>query len=270
MTRAGGEARIASLPALVLMSLLCATTQAGAETRASLRLLPAYYSGDFGTGISTDITYLPLIFGMTTKRHDLRVTVPFVSIRTEEPVTFAGGEVIRRGPGGAGSTSEAGPGDVVVQEEYFFVQGTVRRPWVSGIFRVKLPTADESRGLGTGEVDYGPGLGIVLPAGRRWTLVGALQYLVRGDPPGADFRNTLWITAGAQARISDSGSVNLFYDDRQSILRGRENIRDLTLGYDRRLSPAVTFRSAAYVGLSDTAEDYGFSAGFSVRSGPRP
>jgi len=37
----------------------------------------------------------------------------------------------------------------------------------------------------------------------------------------------------------------------------------VSLGYDRHLSKAVIFRGAVFVGLSTTAEDYGFSAGFS-------
>lgn len=233
-------------------------------------MLPAYFSGDFGGDIATDITYLPFIFTAGSDRHELRLTVPLLSIRTEEPVDFVGGEVLPRRPGGgpAGPVTESGPGDIVLQDEIFFVQGNERRPWISGTVRVKLPTADESRGLGSGEIDYGPGAGILQPAGKRWTLIGDVQYVVRGDPPGADYRNTVWVSAGAQARVSPRDSIGLFYDRRQSVLRGRTAIRDFTLGYDRRLGPSVTFRTALYVGLSDTAEDYGFSAGFSVLSGP--
>jgi hypothetical protein len=46
-------------------------------------------------------------------------------------------------------------------------------------------------------------------------------------------------------------------------------MRDLTIGFDRRLSPGVGFRSAAFAGLSGTAEDFGLSAGLSFRSAPR-
>ena len=176
--------------------------------RTDLRFLPAYFSGDFGTGIDTSITYLPLVLVVSSDRQEFRLTVPYLSIHTSEPVVYLNGEVIGAAPGGR--TSEAGPGDVVVQDEWFVLQGAARRPWVSVIGRVKLPTADDSKGLGSGEADYGAGLGIIQPLGAGWTLLGAWQYVVRGDPPGVDFRDTSWLTAGAQWRAGRASSWSLF------------------------------------------------------------
>ena len=240
-----------------------------AAAQADLRILPAYFTGEFGTGVRTDMVYVPVIFVGASSRQEFRLTLPYLWIRTIAPVTFTGGEIIRRGTGGA--TTVTGPGDVVVQDEYFFVQGNRRLPWISGIARLKLPTADESKGLGTGKADYGPGVSIIQPIGQRGNFIGAVEYVVRGEPAGAEFRNTLWVTAGFQSRLSDLSSVNLVYEKRQSVIGGRPDIEDLSLGLDHHLSPAVTFRSALYLGVSDTAEDYGFSLGLSFRgSPPRP
>lgn len=258
---------LAVLPPALIVSGAWISPALG-ETRTDVRFIPAYFSGDFGSGVQTDILYLPLILKSGTENWEFRLTVPFLSIRTDQPVTFAGSEVIRRGAGNA--ATESGPGDVIVQGEHFFVEGAERRPWISGIFRLKVPTADETQGLGTGEFDYGPGAAIVQPAGRRLSLIAAANYVVRGDPPGTDFRNTRWISVGAQARPSEGSSVNIFLENRQSVLRGRDDILDLSLGYDRRLSPTVTFRSALFLGLSSTAEDWGFSAGLSARLGHPP
>ncbi len=251
--------------ALALLLALFAFAPARAETRTDFRILPAYFKGDFGTGIDTEIAYLPFIVTVGTERQEFRLTVPFLSITTSEPVTFAGGEIIARGPSAAaaGSTQQSGPGDVVLQEEYFFVRGGARRPWISGLAMLKLPTADDTKGLGTGEADYGPGVAIIQPVGAHLSLLGEARYIVRGDPPGIDYRNTLWLSAGVQARRSKTSSVSLLYDDRQSVLSGRQNLRDLSLGYDRLLSAGAKLRLALYTGLSRTAEDYGFSAGVS-------
>jgi hypothetical protein len=234
---------------------------AEAGTRTDLRVLPAYFSGDFGTGIDTSITYVPMIAVVSSGRQEFRLTVPYLSINTSEPVVYINGEVI--GPAPGGSTSESGLGDVIAQEEVFFLEGTARRPWVSGIFRLKLPTADESKGLGSGETDYGGGVGIIQPLGHAWNLIGAWQYIVRGDPPGTDFRDTSWLSAGAQWRQSERSSWNAFYERRQSVIEGNSDLADVSLGYDRALPRGVTFRSTVFLGLSDTAEDFGISAGFS-------
>jgi hypothetical protein len=239
-----------------------------AETRSDLRILPAWFTGEFGSGIGTDILYLPLIYTATGARQELRLTIPYVSIRSDQPVTFAGGDVTGRGPGG--ETTESGPGDVIVQGEYFFREGGPGRSWISGSLRVKLPTADEDRGLGTGEMDLGPGVSIIRPLGERLTAMGVAQYILRGDPPGGGFRDTLWLSAGLQAKPSPGTALNLFFERRESVLPGREAISDLSLGWDQRLSERLTLRTALYAGLSDTAEDWGLSAGLSLRGAPRP
>jgi hypothetical protein len=248
---------LAAVPLALLLS-----SQARAETRSDFRFLVSYFSGDFGTGIDTHIIYVPAILVVTREKHEFRLTVPYLSITTTEPVTFVGDQVIGRGQGGR--TTESGPGDVVLQDEYFFVEGGRARPWVSALFRVKFPTADESRGLGTGEPDAGAGLGLIQPLGERWNLLGQTQYVVRGDPPDNDFRNTLWLSFGIQRRLSGSTSANLFYERRQSVLPGQPDLSDLSLGCDHSFARKLTLRAAAYLGLSETAEDYGVSAGISL------
>jgi len=217
--------------------------------------------------MDTSITYVPLIVVVSSRRQVFRLTVPYLSIHTNQPVVYLNGEVIPAPAGG--STSESGLGDVVAQDEVFILQGSARRPWISGILRVKFPTADETKGLGSGETDYGGGVGVIQPLGPGWNFIGAWQYVVRGDPPGIDFRNTSWVTAGVQWRRSERSSWNAFYEDRQSVIEGNDDLADVSLGYDRVLSPGITLRSTAYAGLSSTAERFGFSAGFSFASRAR-
>jgi len=252
---------LATLPLFFLLVPAPPARAAEAENRIDFRILPACFRGDYGTGIDTSITYVPLIVVVSSRRQELRVTVPYLSIHTSQPVLYLNGEVIPAAAGG--STSESGLGDIVVQDEAFFLQGTSRRPWVSGILRVKFPTADEKKGLGSGETDYGGGVGVIQPLGPGWNLIGAWQYIVRGDPPGIDFRNTSWLTAGVQWRRSERSSWNAFYEARQSVIEGNSDLADVSLGYDRVLPRGVTLRSTAYAGLSSTSEDFGFSAGFS-------
>jgi hypothetical protein len=240
---------------------------ARAEVAADFRVLPAYFSGDFGSGIETRISYLPLILTTQSRRNELKVTVPFLSIQTDQPVTFAGGEVIPLG--GGGRQTETGLGDVVLQDDFYFKEGGGRSPWLFAGLRIKLPTGSEETGLGTGKTDYGPGGGIIQPLGSRWSLLGEIRYVIRGDPPGVDYRNTLWLSAGAQWRMSESSWLNLFYDRRESVIEGRAALEDVSLGYDRQLSPVIRLRTAFFAGLSETAEDYGLSIGFSFRSAPR-
>jgi hypothetical protein len=252
--------RIALLPALLVCSA------ARAESRVEIRLIPTYLTGDFGTGIDSDVTYVPLILRLRSARNDFQATFPWLAIRSSEPFTIARGEVVCRGA--AGTTEVSGPGDIILEDDYVILQGGDRRPWISAGLRLKIPTASESECLGTGQADFGPQAAILQPIGERWFLLAEARYVVRGDPPGIDYRNTGWVSGGVQRRIGERSYVSLILEARQSAIRGREPMRDLTIGFDRRLSSGVSFRSAAFAGLSDTAGDFGLSAGLSFRSAP--
>src|SRR6187551_742492 len=49
---------------------------------------------------------------------------------------------------------EYGLSDSVVGTKYVFLKEAERRSGIAGSFELKLPTGDESRGLGSGELDY--------------------------------------------------------------------------------------------------------------------
>src|SRR5690242_18160067 len=107
LSRAGGRAFLVLPLALFLVS--------SARAATDVRFLPSYFSGDYGSGIQTDIAYLPFIFVAGSARQEFRATIPFITISSAQPVTFTGGQIVpgRSGKGGqTGSTSEAGLGDV--------------------------------------------------------------------------------------------------------------------------------------------------------------
>jgi hypothetical protein len=249
-----------SKPGLLFLVLFFLVPSRG-QAETDFRFLPAYFTGDFGSDIETRIAYVPLILTARSHRNEFKVTVPFLSIQTDREVTFVGGEVI---PGTSGERqTETGLGDVLLQDDCYLVEGSTHAPWIYAGLRIKLPTGDESRGLGTGATDFGPGAGIIQPLGGRWSLLAEARYVLRGDPPGIDYRNTLWVTAGIQAKAWDSSWISLYYDRRESVLQDRNAIADLSLGFDRMLSAGSKLRSAVFVGLSDSAEDYGVSLGLS-------
>ena len=258
---------------IVILSLLTLAApglsgSARGEVEIDLRITPAFFAGDFGSNVDTDVAYLPFTLRARTERNEFRATLSALSIRTDEPVIFVGGEII---PGtGGGSTSETGPGDIILRDDFFFLQGTSRTPWIYAGLRAKLPVADEQKGLGTGEFDYGTGVGMIQPLGGRWSLLAEALYVVRGDPPGIDYENTWWTLIGTQAPLSDRTRWSLYYESRESVIRGRTTIRDLSTGIGRRVSAALSWRADFFVGLSDTSEDYGLSLGFTIRRSPGP
>ena len=82
---------------------------------------------------------------------------------------------------GLNSDQEYGLSDSVIGTKYVFLKETGKRPGVAGSFELKLPTGDESRGLGSGEFDYD----LRLRAQKTWgwfTAIGNLGYTIVSDP----------------------------------------------------------------------------------------
>jgi hypothetical protein len=82
---------------------------------------------------------------------------------------------------GLSKDHEYGINDAVIGTKFIFLKETERRPGVAGSFELKLPTGDESRGLGSGEFDYD----LRLRAQKTWswfTAIGNVGYAFVTDP----------------------------------------------------------------------------------------
>jgi hypothetical protein len=125
---------------------------------------------------------------------------------------------------------------------------------------VKLPTADDTAGLGTGELDVEGGLAFVQPFGRHSLFLEG-RYARLGDPPDLDLDDVVRTSVGISRRLGSSGGRFLyaFWENRTHPVPGQEDRRDLLLGASARLGSARRLRlsGAAFAGLSSTAEDWG-------------
>ena len=278
-----------------------------AADRFSFRISPTYFSGDYGTGIETTLTFVPFDFRWDYSRARLKVIVPYVSISDAGRVTFTGAGPgpsvqspaasssdpspmdppgsggVPAGPSGtppapapappAGGgppapppgfirsenvgTSQSGLGDVRLAADLYLLKGSATRPWITlGPF-FKLATADESKGLGTGENDYGAGLGLTAPLGGGWQAYADAGYQVTGDPPGIDYRNVRKVGLGLGKTLKDRITWEGYYEDRNSLLDGVANLRDASVGLRIDAAAGTTLGFTLFKGLSGSAEDWG-------------
>ena len=93
-----------------------------------------------------------------------------------------------------------GFGDSVVGTKFVFVRETNNVPGIAGSFELKLPTGDESKGLGTGELDYDIRLRAQKTFG-WFTGIANVGYTFVGEPEingVRQNRNNVWLVAFAQ------------------------------------------------------------------------
>jgi len=218
-----------------------------------------YTSGKYTGTEETNILYVPFIAKYETGRWALRATVPYLRITGPGNVIGAGADRVTLPGGSTGRRTESGLGDIVVSAFY-----NVLREGRSGISldlgaKLKLGTADETKGLGTGEQDWSLQADAYKPLG-AFSLFGSLGHRWYGDPPGIDLKNVFYWAVGGAYRLSSDTSAGLAYDFRPAITTGGGEISELTGFVTRRLSREWKLQPYLVLGFGRASPDWGAGA----------
>jgi hypothetical protein len=252
---------IAAIAAFVLMSTDGAAQDAGADLRFSTGV--EYSTGKYGGTDDIEELYVPFTFRAGFDRIGFRLTVPWLSVTAPDDTIISdpGTEPL---PGSGATVTESGLGDVVGALTFYDLYVSDQANFVvDATGKIKFGTADETKGLGTGENDYT----LQLDAYRffdRLTLQGAAGYRLRGDPPGIDLNDVFLAAIGGAYRASDSALVGMYFDYRQSSISGIDDIQELSGFASFRLGRAWRMELYAFTGLTDSSTDFGGGILFST------
>ena len=230
-----------------------------------------YSVGDYGTGKDTTIVYIPFTLGVRPlDTLWLRLTVPYIEQTTQNVVMTGGGVTARNEARGklarpARSTTEAGPGDVLLKVSWAVVEEGPVLPEIAPYVKIKFPTADESRGLGTGEFDETFGVDVSKAFLDKLFGYLALSYTFVGSPPGADLRNSFGWSLGAAYAVLTPLSVFGFLEGATAIARGQADPVDVVVGAEFKLTKVLKLTGSVMRGLTNGAADWGVSGGFALR-----
>jgi hypothetical protein len=246
--------------AVVSGFLLLAPVQGWAEEREhfQFKVGASYDQGDFGTPNTTRTLFVPLTFKYLGERFDLGVTPSFVVVDTEGGVTLVDGVPTRTGVG-VRRVVNAGFGDTLVKGRLFLFDdpGTESPlPSFTPFFKVKIPTADEKRNLGTGKTDYGFGAEFDKQLG-RFFLFGDASYTVIGSPAGQDLRNRPAASGGAGFMVTNALAVGAFIDWRRALVKGRDDPTELVGFLTYKVTRTLSFSPNVFVGLTNGSPDFG-------------
>ncbi len=293
--RLTGQFGLAVTAAVCLLSLLgipavmadTATTVAedpGHNMRVDVGL--GRFDGKYGFDETTTVDVLNVSARRYLPRGEVQVSLPYLWLDGPADVRFISGQLATT-PGGRGQApapgqpgpidddtepagerrKESGIGDMVLQGEYYLMTGTATRPWVIGLMRVKLPTGDDERGLGTGAADIEAGVGLIQRFGNL-DVLGDAGYTWVGSTSAFDLRNVLRLGAGVSRPFGSDERSNAYayVENRTNTIRGEKDRRSLALGVGTTVGAELrTHLSASlFFGLSSTAEDVGayVSAGY--------
>jgi hypothetical protein len=233
-----------------------------------------YSEGDYGTGADTEIVSIPVTARYEVERWVLKLTVPWIRVSGPANVIPGVGQVSNTNPQGRGrgagggaaaaattttTGTESGLGDIVASATYGAYYDKAARFGVDVTGKIKFGTADEDKGLGTGEHDVAL---LVEPfkSFDRTTVFGSVGYHMLG---ASDFlaTNDIWSwSIGASHRLDERNSVGAAYDWRERASSGAGNLSEVTFFWSHRLDRQ--WKAQAYVlkGFSNGSPDWGIGA----------
>jgi len=257
LSRAGAGCGLYLLAALLAAPLAISAESGSGRFRVTTGV--EYSTGDYGGSQSIDEWYVPLTAKYLTGPWVLRLTVPYIEVKapTGTVVTGGGGgEVVV--PGSGPRKTEEGLGDIIAGATYRDVLKTERSAdlAVDLTGKVKFGTADEDKGLGTGENDYTVQTDVYKFID-RFTPYATLGYRFRGDPPGANLDNGWLFTLGTLYEVSERLGWSLDYYFREASTDGSDDPQELTAALDYRFNESHKLQTYAFKGLSDGSPDWG-------------
>ncbi len=159
--------------------------------------------------------------------------------------------------------SASGIGDAFVNLSYRVYEEDVDMPGVSIHAGVKLPTADEDKGLGTGKIDYQTGLELSKGLG-RWFVDGGIDYNILGDPDGYDLDNYVSGYTSVSTGIMDNMEVAVQLSAAQAASDFSDDAVSMGVRLDYFLRKAGSFSADLQKGLTDGSPDYSITVGYSI------
>lgn len=211
-----------------------------------------YSTGDYGEVEDTTMLAVPISARLQSGDFSLRASVNWLTIKGPDGVIPGDGGATPGGSAGA-VTRRSGIGDVNLAATYSLALGDTTYFDVTG--KVKLPTADEAKFLGTGTTDF-------TAQGEVSQVFGDLTASVRG---GRRFNGSsplfaledVWLAgAGLYLRRGDT-TFGLDYDWREGSLPTSADRSEATASVTHALTPAFRLQAYGYTGFSDGSPDAG-------------
>jgi hypothetical protein len=219
-----------------------------------------YSTGDFGGTESIDEWYVPVTGKYIAGRYVFRLTIPYLRLTAPSGTTLVSGgqagEVITTDSGSR--TTEAGLGDIIAGLTYQDLFNTELSSDIALDLtgKIKFGTADENKGLGTGENDYTIQADL-FKFYHRFTPYGTLGYKFRGDPSGIDLDNVWFGIIGGRYDISPNLGGGLDYYYREASFPGASEQQELTAHFSYRLTRNQRLQVYGFRGFSDGSPDWG-------------
>jgi len=241
---------------IFIASLIPATALATNDSSLKFSTGFDYSTGSYGLSSDTDISYIPFSLKYQTFPWTVKLTVPYVHITgSRSVVAGVDGPIVINSNETARTTAE-GLGDVVVSAGYALDSIFESSLLLDLTAKAKIGTANESKGLGTGENDYSLQLDIAKSYGKTMPFL-TLGYKAIGNPSGIDLNNSRYGSIGLDYKINPTLSSGVSYDFKEASSSTSEDSREGLLYLNWKLNSTTSLMGYGVAGFSDGSPDKG-------------
>lgn len=244
------------------LSLLTATPALADEPYIQVNLGLDYSSGDYGDVEDTD--YLALPVGVKYQASDFYLKASIAYVHAEGPSGVIPGEGGgNTGTPGGAVTSRSGVGDLWLAAGYSLAIGD--STWFDAVGKAKIPTASETKFLGTGSTDFTA----------QGELLHSFGDVSVGAYGGRRFNGTsdilalrnVWLAGAGVYVKADKMTLGLDYDWREGATLTSPDISEATASVTYKLSESLRLQGYGYTGFADGSADLGGGMQLLVRFG---
>ena len=155
-----------------------------------------------------------------------------------------------------------GLGDIYLSTTYSINSLYDNQIYIDFTGRVKIPTADSSKNLGTGKVDFTAQIDISKLYGKIMPFAAA-GYKILGKTPQHDLQNSFFFSLGASYYLTYDTSIGISYDYRQTATPGFQDPKEIYTYFNMQINKEWGFNLYSVFGLNEASPDT--SLGFRIR-----
>ncbi len=253
------------LSALLLLTpaLYAEETQAGQTTNPwEISEAFNYQRGDFGTNKEIQTYEFDTGLKYSFEKASVLLTVPYLTVKSNSSVTRVHGMVQRVRAVRSNTATKSGIGDVTLNGTYALLNEKSQDPLTLLLYGyIKFPSASKSDGLGTGEFDEGPGIGVSKYFLPQWKAFTDYYYTFIGSPSGLNLRDENKFDGGVGYDLDSRTNVSLAYEWSNALVRGTSDPQDILLGLQYKLDANLRCFGSIGFGLNNNTPDQNITLG---------
>ena len=230
------------------------------ESEFSLSTGLEYQQGDYGTPDSTSLWRIPISISYRETNFSFFASMPLLYATSEGDIIISNKTTMPKKnvpPPSSGTETQtaSGIGDITLSGTYYFMPDLRKETTYRLTGVLKLGTADETEGLGTGESDFSIEGGAVKHID-EYILSGTLGYEINGDSTTFNYNDVLYGAVGITKQLSMNKQIGSLLRFSQAVTDVSDEPLELSIFYSQPIAKTRDIYLYLSKGLSNGSPDF--------------